>query len=136
MPIKLEIVTAERIVLEKDVDIVVAPGAAGVMGILPNHAPLLTSLKVGELKYRVDNEEQIFAIGGGFMEVQPNKVTVLADAAERDDEISIERARAARERAEKALESGNLTIEDQVRMEGALRRAMMRLRVAERRKNR
>lgn len=131
MPIRLEIVTVEGLLYDDDVDMVVAPGTEGVMGILPHHAPLLTALKYGELDVRkVGEEDQIFAIGGGFMEVQPDKVTVLADVAERADDINIDRAAAARERAENRLEAGGLSVDDMVRAEAALRRAMVRLKVA------
>jgi F-type H+-transporting ATPase subunit epsilon len=134
MPISLEIVTAERLLYSADVDMVIAPGSEGVLGILPRHAPLLTSLKYGELIVRRHGEEDLsFAIGGGFMEVQPDKVTVLADTAEHVDEINIERAKAARDRARKLLESGSLSMDELVRIEAALRRALLRLKVAQKR---
>lgn len=132
MPIKLEIVTVERLVTSEDVDMVVAPGGAGVMGILPNHTPLLTTLKVGELIVRKGNEEDIYAISGGFMEVQPDKVTVMADAAEHADEINLERAREARDSAKNLIEGGDLSEDDLMMAEGQLRYEMMRMRVAER----
>ena len=133
MPIKVEIVTIERLLYREDVDIVVAPGGEGVMGVLPNHAPLLTTLKIGELVVRKDGHEEVFAIDGGFMEVQPDKVTVLADDAEHADEINLDRAREARDRAQKLIEGGDLPPEDQISVEGELRRALMKMRVAERR---
>ncbi len=135
MPIKLEIVTVERMLYSDDVDMVIAPGTEGVMGILPNHAALLTALNYGELVVRKKGEDdQSFAIGGGFMEVLPNKVTVLADVAEHADEINIQRAQQARDRAKNLLESGNLSMDDMVRAEAAIRRAMVRIKVAQKRR--
>ncbi len=133
MPIKVEIVTIERLVYREDVDIVVAPGGEGVMGVLPNHASLLTTLKIGELVVRKDGHEEVFAIGGGFMEVQPDKVTVLADDAEHADEINLDRAREARDRAQKLIEGGDLLPEGRIRAEGELRRVLIKMHVAERR---
>lgn len=136
MPIKLEIVTVERLLYSGEVDMVVAPGSDGVMGILPHHAPLLTSLKFGELVVRKAGEEDMaFAIGGGIMEVQPDKVTVLADAAERADEINVERATAARDKAKKSLESGKLSADEVLKAELALQRAITRLKVAGKKQN-
>lgn len=136
MPIKLEIVTVERMLYSDDVDMIIAPGAEGVLGILPNHAPLLTSLKVGELVVRKQGEDdELFAIGGGFMEVQPDKVTVLADVAEHADEINLERAQQARDRVQHLIESGNLSMDDMVRAEAAIRRAMIRIKIAQKRRS-
>ncbi len=135
MPIKLEIVTVERMLFSDDVDMVIAPGAEGVMGILPNHAALLTALNYGELIVRKKGQDdQSFAIGGGFMEVLPNKVTVLADVAEHADDINVQRAQQARDRAKNLLESGNLSMDDMVRAEAAIRRAMVRIKVAQKRR--
>src|SRR5918997_2718120 len=103
MPIHLEIVTAERTVLSDDVDQINAPGAAGRMGVLPRHEPLLTSLIPGELTIIKNGQTTPFAVSGGFMEVLPDRVTILADTAERADEIDEERAEAARRRAEDLL---------------------------------
>src|SRR5689334_22793728 len=89
MPIRVEIVSQDRPVFEGDVDIVVAPGEEGEMGILPHHSPLLTTLKPGVLRVRTAGHEEAFAISGGVMEVQPTIVTVLADSAERADEIDV-----------------------------------------------
>jgi F-type H+-transporting ATPase subunit epsilon len=136
MPIKLEIVTVERKLYEDDVDMVIAPGSEGVLGILPHHTPLLTSLTYGELIARKGDREEAFSIGGGYMDVQPNKVTVLADVAEQADEINVERARAARDRARQQIEAGNLSLDDMIRAEAAMRRALIRLKVGERRRNR
>jgi len=138
MPIKLEIVTVERLTYSDDVDMVIAPGSEGVMGILPHHAPLLTTLAYGELIVRKEGQDDLsFAIGGGFMEVQPDKVTVLADAAERADEINLGRAEEARKRAEGLLESSKtLSLDDQIKAEAAIRRAMTRIKIARKRSHR
>ena len=134
MPItKLEIVTAERQVFSEDVNTIIAEGIDGQMTILPKHAPLITMLAPGELVIRKDGEEMYMSISGGFLEVRPEKVIVLADACERSDEIDIERAREAKKRAEERLK--NLTTEvDQSRAEAALRRSLARLRVVEKRR--
>ena len=135
MPLKLEIVTVERMLFTDDVDMVIAPGSEGVMGILPNHASLLTALKYGELVVRKQGQDdQIFAIGGGFLEVLPNKVTVLADVAEHADDINIERAQQARDRAQQIIESGSLSMDELVRAEAAIRRALLRIKVAQKRR--
>ncbi len=133
--IKLDIVTAERLVLSEDVDYVSAPGIDGVLGVLPRHAPLITALLEGELRYKKGGEEFHFAIGGGFIEVRPDKVTVLADSAEHADEIDEMRARQARERAEQSLKDKSRTDVDFARIERSLRRAEIRLRVAKRKRS-
>jgi len=130
MPIRCEIVSQDRKVFEGDVDIVVAPGADGEMGILPHHAPVLTALKTGVLKVRLGAREEVFAIAGGFMEVRPDLVTVLADAAERSDEIDIARAEEARRRAEESLKNAPRDSEAFLKAEAALRRSNLRLNVA------
>ncbi len=128
--LKLEIVTAERQVYADDVNVVIAEGTEGQMAILPNHAPLITMLAPGELVIRKDSDEMYMAISGGFLEVRPDKVIVLADACERSDEIDVERAMEAKKRAEERLKS--LTPEtDSARAEAALRRSLARLRVIE-----
>lgn len=133
MPIRCEIVSQDRLVYEGDVDIVVLPGESGEMGILPNHAPLLSTLKFGILKVRVEGEEQVFAVSGGIVEVQPEIVTVLADAAENVEEIDISRAEAARRRAEEFLEAGPPPDTDTyLAMEAALKRSNLRLEAARR----
>ncbi len=132
--IKLEIVTAERMVLSEEVDYVSAPGIDGVLGVLPRHAPLVTALKIGELHYRKDGEEFNYAIGGGFMEVRPDKVTVLADSAEHADEIDAMRAEQARERAKQLLQDKPRADVEFARIEQAMRRAELRLRVARRKR--
>lgn len=103
MPIRCEIVSQDRIVYQGDVDIVVLPGAEGVMGILPHHAPVLTVLQYGVITVRTQKEELFFTVAGGVAEVQPDQVTVLADAAENVEEIDLERAQKAKEHAEAAL---------------------------------
>ena len=128
MPIRCEIVSQDRMVFEGDVDIVVLPGAAGEMGVLPHHVPLLTTLKYGFVKVRVKGHEEIFAVAGGVAEVQPDIVTVLADAAENVKEIDAARAEDARRRAVDALRK--LKPEDAdayTNFEGALRRSTLRL---------
>lgn len=129
MPFRLEIVTAERIVLSDEVDQVNVPGAGGRMGILSRHEPLLTSLIPGELDIIKRGERTPFAISGGFMEVLPDRVTILADTAERADEIDEARAEAARQRAE-ALLRERRTDQEMLLAESQLRRAMVRLAVA------
>jgi F-type H+-transporting ATPase subunit epsilon len=134
MPLRLDIVTIEREVFSGDVDIVVAPGANGELGILPGHAPLITSLVPGELRAVLGEDQQIFAIGGGYLEVLQNRVTVLADTAEYAAEIDVARAEEARERAERLLEEGPTDTVDRRMIEGALRRSKVRLKVARRRR--
>ena len=134
-PIRLDIVTAERLVYSEDVDIVVAPGIEGELGILPHHAPLMTTLQAGELRVKESGEEYSLAISGGFLEVRPDRVIVLADTAERDDEIDLARAEAAKRRAEERL-SQRTPGTDLARAEAALRRSLARLKVAEKRRRR
>jgi F-type H+-transporting ATPase subunit epsilon len=133
MTIRCEIVSQDRTVFQGDVDIVVLPGVAGEMGILPHHAPVLAILKYGVIKIRRAGKEELFTVAGGLAEVQPNVVTILADAAENIEEIDITRAQAAKKRAEEAL--ARITPEDHdayLRMEAALRRSNLRLDVARR----
>lgn len=137
MPIRVEIVTQERMVFEDDVDAVNLPGAEGRLGILPNHTPLLTTLGFGEVIVRKAGQEQFFAVGGGFAEVQPEKVIVLADSAEHANEIDIERAVSARERAEEVMRDG--VPDDPERYQqirASLQRAQIRIDVARRRRRR
>lgn len=134
MTIRCEIVTQERIVYSEDVDIVNLPGIEGRMGILPNHSPLLTVLDFGEVITRQNGQEAFFAIGGGFAEIQPDKVIVLADSAESADEIDIQRAEEARERALKAMEEGvKLDMDTYALIERSLQKANLRLDVSRRR---
>lgn len=134
-PLRLEIVTAERSIFSDDVDVVVAPGIDGELGILPHHAPLLTALQGGELRIKKGGEEISMALSGGFLEVMRNKVLILADTAERDDEIDLERAEAAKRRAEQTLRSAGTEV-DRARAEAALRRALTRINIAQRRRRR
>jgi len=130
MPIKLDVVTAERLVYSDEVDIVVIPGLEGEMAVLPHHAPLMSMLQPGELRARKGNEEFSLVVTGGFVEVRPDRVTILADAAEHAQEIDIARAEAAKKRAEERLSKRPPEI-DATRAEAALRRSLARLRVAE-----
>ena len=106
MTIRCEIVSQDRFVYQDEVDIVVLPGVEGEMGILPHHAPLLTALQVGIIRIRKSGEEQYFTVAGGIAEVQPDQVTILADAAENVEEIDVKRAEEARRRAEEFLKKG------------------------------
>lgn len=129
--ILLEVVTPEKTVLSEMVDIVVAPGEEGEFGVLPNHIPFLTKLKVGELRFRVGNSTRFVAIMGGFAEVLPDHVTVLATAAEEATQIDVIRAKAARERAERRIKEAKDRFEF-TRAQAALQRALARLRISER----
>ena len=131
--LKLEIVTAERAVYSDEVNVIIAPGIVGQLAILPNHAPLMTMLEPGELCVRKDSEETYIAISGGFLEVLQNKVVILADAAERSEEIDIARAEAAKQRAQAPLRQ-HVPGVDLISAEAHLRRALARLKVAERKR--
>lgn len=132
--IRCEIVTVERLVYEDEVDSVTAPAFKGEIQILPDHAPLITALSPGELVVAKAGETEYFAIGGGYLEVLANKVTVMADTAERADEIDETRAQAARDRAEHLLSERPPTAEDYVAIEGALRRSLARIQVSRRKR--
>ncbi|MEW6718601.1 MAG: F0F1 ATP synthase subunit epsilon [Chloroflexota bacterium] len=128
MPIRCEIVSQDRVVFQEDVDIVILPGVQGEMGILPNHAPLLSALKFGILKVRYKGMERVFTVAGGVVDVQPDVVTVLADAAENVEEIDVARAEAAKRRAEELLAKGPPPDTDTyLVIEAALRRSKLRL---------
>lgn len=128
MPIRCEIVSQDRMVYAGEADMVILPGTAGEMGILPNHAPLLTTLKFGIIKVRSGNREEVFTVAGGIAEVQPDIITILADAAENVAEIDIARAEAARKRAEELLAKGPPPGTDTyLAIEAALRRSNLRL---------
>jgi F-type H+-transporting ATPase subunit epsilon len=129
--IRLDIVTAERAVYSEDVDMVIAPGIEGQLGILPNHTPLMTVLQAGELRVKKGGEEISLAISGGFLEVRPDKVVILADSAERADEIDIARADEARQRAQQRLAEKQAAGTDAARAEASLRRSLVRLKVVE-----
>jgi F-type H+-transporting ATPase subunit epsilon len=131
--LRLEIVTVEGTEFDEDVNMVIAPGSEGVLGILPRHTPLITTLTYGELQIKKEGQpDQFFAIGGGFMEIRPYHVIVMADSAERAEEIDIDRAKAARQRAEDLLSRTDEQV-DFSRAEAALRRSAARLKVAQRR---
>jgi F-type H+-transporting ATPase subunit epsilon len=131
--IRLDVVTAERLVLSEDVDIVIAPGIEGQLGILPHHAPLMTLLDAGELIARKGQEEISLAVAGGFLEVGKDRVIVLADIAERAEEINVEEAEEARKRAETALAEKKPGF-DALVAEAALRASLARLKVAAKRR--
>ena len=134
MPLLLEIVTPERLAYSDEVDSVNCPGIDGELGILPHHAPLLTTLGVGELKIRKGGQEEYFAIAGGFLQVRPDKVVVMAETADLASEIDIGRAEEARRQAERALSEGFDEPADLARARAALQRALLHIRVAERRR--
>ena len=130
LTLHVEVVTQDRNVYSGEAAMVVAPGSEGVLGILPRHAPLLTLLKVGELRVKHDNDEEAIFVAGGFMEVYENVVTVLADSAERAEDIDTARAEEARRRAQISLEQRVADV-DVGSVQGALERALGRLKVAE-----
>ena len=132
---RLDVVTAERPVFSDDVDGVVAPGIDGQLGILPHHAPLMTMLQPGELLVRKGEEEFCIAVTGGFLEVRPDRVVILADAAERAEDIDVRRAEEAMKRAQERIRERPTGL-DAARAEAALRRALTRMEVVERRKRR
>jgi F-type H+-transporting ATPase subunit epsilon len=133
MPIRCEIVSQDREVYSGDADMVIVPGIQGEMGILPNHAPLLSTLKYGFLRVRSSGQEQIFTIAGGVIEVQPDLITVMADAAENVKEIDISRAEAAKKRAEEILKQGPPPDSNSyLKIEAALRRSNLRLEAVKR----
>ncbi len=132
---RLEIVTAERLLYSEDVDMLVAPGVDGQLGILPNHAPLLTTLQPGEIRVDKDGDESYMAVSGGFLEVIANKVTILADTAERAEEIDVERAEEAVRRAQERIENRTSDMDLQ-RAVLSLRRSQARLLAANRRRRR
>lgn len=133
MPIRCEIVSQDRIVFQGDVDIVVVPGVEGVMGILPHHAPLLSSLQYGIVTVRNEGREEYFTVAGGVVEVAENVVTILANAAENVDEINIQRAEAARQRAETMLkDQPALKDEDQSALLASLKRSNLRISAVQR----
>jgi F-type H+-transporting ATPase subunit epsilon len=127
--LNLEVITPERLVLREAVDEVVAPGLGGELGILPNHTPLISQLQTGVLSYRLGNDKRQMHVSGGFVEVQPDRVSVLSDIAEKPEEIDLERAERAKSRAEQRLASRNEDI-DFRRAELKLQRAMVRIQLA------
>ena len=137
MPIRCEIVTQDRSLYEGEADIVIAPGSEGELGILPNHAPLLTTLEFGVLIIRHQGQEEAFVIAGGILEVRPDVITVLADVGERVDEIDLTRAEAARARAQQYLQEGPPPDTDEyLRNQADLRRSRVRIDAVKRYKKR
>jgi len=126
--IHLTMVTPERKVVDRQVDEVILPGIEGYFGVLPGHAPLLTALKVGAITYRQGSETHHVMVAWGFVEVLPDKVSVLADIAERAEEIDLDRAQQARRRAEETLKKG--TDVDWARASASLEKALARIQVA------
>jgi F-type H+-transporting ATPase subunit epsilon len=135
MPLQLEIVTPERRAFTDEVDMVVVPGVEGQLGILPHDTPLISALGTGELKIKQHGSEQVMLISGGFVEVRPDKVVIMADVAEHSDEIDEARAVEARRRAEAELEAAHEPA-DLARIRAALQTALMRERIATRRRSR
>jgi len=132
MPLHLEIVTPERRAFEGDVDEVIVPGSEGELGILPHHAPLISLLGQGVLRLKRGDQEEEFAIFGGFLQVRPDRVMVLAEMADLASEIDLERAERARREAERVLEGGFVEPADLASARAALQRALIRIRLAER----
>ena len=130
--IRLEFVTPERPIVHEDVDEVELPGERGDFGVLPGHAPLLSELKPGQLSYTVGNVTHYVMVSWGFAEVLPDRVTILVQASERPEEIDVERARRAKQRAEERLSKPAEAELDRERAQAALERAMARLEVANR----
>lgn len=128
-PITLQLVTPERVVSSLDVEALIVPGSQGYLGILPDHAPMVVQLKAGPVVVRAGGSMRRFAVTGGFFEVADNKAIILADAAERAEEIDVERARAARDRALARLRSKQEDI-DYSRARAALERALARLKAS------
>lgn len=133
MPLQLEIVTPEKLAYEGEVDSVQLPGSEGELGVLPHHAPLVSTLGAGELRLRKGSEEEFFAIVGGFLQVLPDKVVVMAETADMASDIDLEKAQEARRQAEQALESGYVEGADLAAARASLQAALLRIRVAERR---
>jgi F-type H+-transporting ATPase subunit epsilon len=126
----LEVVTPDRMVLATEADVVVCPGVEGQFGVLVGHIPFLSALDIGEMYYRQGGKIEYLAVSGGFAEVSGSKITIVAESAELGREIDVERAKRARERAEKRLAAGKTADVDWTRAEAALRRSMMRMKVA------
>lgn len=127
--VQVDILTAERTVYSEEVEMVIVPAIDGELGVLPNHAPLVTGLDIGEIRIKKDGEEIELATSGGFMEVKPDQVNILADTAEFPDEIDVERAKNAKQRAKNRLQKDEPRIND-TRAEAALQRAINRIDIA------
>ena len=128
--ILLEVVTPDRMVLTTEADVVVCPGVEGQFGVLVNHIPFLSALEIGEMYYRQGGKTEFLAVNGGFAEVTGTKVTIVAESAEMGHQIDVERAKRAMERAEKRMAAGRTADVDWARAEAALRRSIVRARVA------
>lgn len=128
--LQLEVVTPDKTVVSAEVEMVVCPGVEGEFGVLPQHVSLLSALKIGDLRYRVNGKDENVFISGGFADVNNNVLSVLAESAELAGDIDTARAQAARERAEKRLIAHDESV-DQTRAEAALQRAITRLQVAQ-----
>ena len=126
----LEVVTPDRLVLSTEADVVVCPGVEGQFGVLPGHIPFLSALEIGEMYYRKGGQIEYLAVSGGFAEVTGEKVTIVADSAEKGREIDLERAKRALERAEKRLSVAKTEEIDWARAEAAMRRSLVRAKVA------
>jgi F-type H+-transporting ATPase subunit epsilon len=133
MPLLLEIVTPERLAYADEVDAVFCPGVEGELGVLPHHAPLLSMLGLGELRIRKGAQEEFFAIAGGFVQVRPDKVVIMAELADLSSEIDLEAAEEARNEAQRAIQQGFEEPADLARARASMERALLRIRVAERR---
>jgi F-type H+-transporting ATPase subunit epsilon len=128
--ILLEVVTPDRLVLSTEADVVVCPGVEGQFGVLAGHIPFLSALEIGEMYYRQGGKTEYLAVSGGFAEVTGAKVTVVAESAEKGHEIDLERARRAQERAQKRLAAVKTEEIDYTRAEAAMRRSLVRMKVA------
>lgn len=136
MPLRLEVITPERVVYTDDVDMVIAPATDGYVGILPHHAPLLTTLGPGEFRVKKGGVEEVLAVFGGFMDVRGDRVVVLTEDAEHAEDIDAKQAQDARDRAQQALAAGPMSAADEARARASLQRALVRIRVSERRRRR
>jgi F-type H+-transporting ATPase subunit epsilon len=126
----LEVVTPDRLVLSAQAEVVVCPGVEGQFGVLPGHIPFLSALDIGEMYYKAGGKTEYLAVSGGFAEVTGEKVTIVAESAEKGREIDVERAKRAQERAEKRIAAGKTAEIDWARAEAAMRRSLMRMKVA------
>jgi len=136
VPLRLEIITPERVVYTDDVDMVIAPATEGYVGILPHHAPLLTTLGPGEFRVKKGGVEEVLAVFGGFMDVRGDRVVVLTEDAEHAEDIDAQQAQVARDRAQQALQAGPMSAAEEARARASLQRALVRIRVSERRRRR
>ena len=128
----LEVVTPDRLVLSTQAEVVVCPGVEGQFGVLPGHIPFLSALEIGEMYYKAGGKTEYLAVSGGFVEVTGEKVTIVAESAEKGREIDVDRAKRAQERAEKRLATAKTENVDWARAEAAMRRSLMRTKVASR----